>query len=281
MASQNLLGTLVSVCNFRSGSRTLYSKSVFDRNVKSLAFFFFRKGRVTVRLNGSEFTAGRHDVLILQPGDEYAFVPRPGRPVSYYNIGIAPVTPSGIAVSLDELGLEPFSRFGRPAEMTRLLRALMSAFRGKGRYRLQECSMLGLRILLLLEPSQGPRDLPLPLHEPDNRPPAERVLDVLDYINGHYKERLALKGLAGRAAMDLSRFSRAFKKATGLSPHRYILEKKIAKARDSLLIHNESLTLAAEELGFHDYSHFCKAFLRIAGMSPRQFLDRERKSGPR
>lgn len=272
----NLLGTLVPVCNLRRDNRTFLGKNLFPANQRAFALFFFRKGRVEIRLNENRFTAGRNDVLILEPGDAYAFRSTNNRPVSYYNIGIAPVTPSGITVSRKELGLEPLCRPGRPGEMARLLRTLLSAFKGKGRYRIQECSILGLRILLLLEPSGEARDLPPPLKTPDNRPPAERILDVLDFINHRYKERLALKALAARATMDLSRFSRAFRKVTGLSPHRYILEKKIAKAKDSLLLYNESLSAVAEDLGFHDYSHFSRAFSRITGMSPRRFLDDER-----
>jgi AraC-like DNA-binding protein len=39
---------------------------------------------------------------------------------------------------------------------------------------------------------------------------------------------------------------------------------------------NESLTTTAIELGFHDYSHFARAFNKVTGISPKKFFESTR-----
>jgi AraC family transcriptional regulator len=132
--------------------------------------------------------------------------------------------------------------------------------------------VLALRLLLALRPETG--FVPQPRSGPDDRPGDERINDTLDFIHTNYKKRLTLRSLAARISMHPVYFSRKFKRVTGMSPHQYVLAEKIRKAKDFLILGGESLTTTAQELGFHDYSHFYRAFRRVEGISPQKFLKR-------
>jgi AraC-like DNA-binding protein len=70
--------------------------------------------------------------------------------------------------------------------------------------------------------------------------------------------------------MDKYNFSKAFRKATGLSPMNYVLMKKIFYAK-SLIKKDSILIEIVYELDFTDQSHFNKQFKRFVGISPSAF----------
>ncbi len=96
---------------------------------------------------------------------------------------------------------------------------------------------------------------------------------VLDYISSRLDSPLALRTLAGVADMELFRFSRAFKQSTGLSPHRYVMEARINRAKELLRNREMSITDIALETGFATPSHFSVTFRRIANQTPRAYRD--------
>jgi AraC-like DNA-binding protein len=74
--------------------------------------------------------------------------------------------------------------------------------------------------------------------------------------------------VARSCRLSFRHFVTAFTNTVGISPYRWFLERRIARAKQ-LLSHSE-LTLAeiALDCGFSDQSHFTKAFSRIAGTTP-------------
>jgi AraC-like DNA-binding protein len=97
-----------------------------------------------------------------------------------------------------------------------------------------------------------------------------KYADVLGYLDSNYQHKLSLEKLAKIAGMDKYNFSKAFRKAIGLSPMNYVLMKKIFYAK-SLIKKDSILTEIAYELDFTDQSHFNKQFKRFVGISPSAF----------
>jgi AraC family transcriptional regulator len=100
---------------------------------------------------------------------------------------------------------------------------------------------------------------------------------VTDYIHDHLSEPLTLPALAGLVGLSPYYFARRFKQTTGLSPHQYILAKRIEQTKH-LLLRGESLAQITERLGFADQSHLSRSFKRITGLSPKAFLQEHRKN---
>jgi AraC family transcriptional regulator len=101
--------------------------------------------------------------------------------------------------------------------------------------------------------------------------PSPQLRRVLEYVAAHLDGPLTLQRLGGVADMEVFRFIRAFKQATGLSPHRYVLEARIARAKELLRNRALSVTDVALQTGFATPSHFSVTFRRIASVTPREF----------
>jgi len=102
---------------------------------------------------------------------------------------------------------------------------------------------------------------------------------VTEYIREHLSEAVRLKDLAAITGLSQSRFGRAFKASTGLSPHRWQLQERIAKAQDLLLAGALPLSEIALVTGFAEQSHFTRVFKSVTGASPAAWR-REHTRGP-
>jgi AraC family transcriptional regulator len=69
-------------------------------------------------------------------------------------------------------------------------------------------------------------------------------------------------------------FAKDFKQSTGATPHRYVLERKIDRAKELLRDPNRSVLEASARTGFVDQSHFTKIFRRMVGITPSEYRTR-------
>lgn len=95
---------------------------------------------------------------------------------------------------------------------------------------------------------------------------------VTEYINEHFHQEIKLAELAALVQLSPYHFLRLFKQSVGVTPHQYILQCRIKKAK--FLLQNSELSIAnvAARIGFCDQSHFNRYFKRIVGVTPRQYL---------
>ncbi len=103
--------------------------------------------------------------------------------------------------------------------------------------------------------------------------PQRLLKQVLDYIHEHLGEDMTLVTLAAIAHMSPSYFSRLFKQSTGLSPHQYVIQCRINRAKQLLLQGKLSLAEIAYSLGFTHQSHLSHHFKRLVGLSPKAFVN--------
>jgi AraC family transcriptional regulator len=102
----------------------------------------------------------------------------------------------------------------------------------------------------------------------------KRILrQVIDYIHEHLNQDITLATLAAIAHMSPSYFSRLFKQSTGLSPHQYVIQCRVDRAKQLLLQGKLSLAEISYSLGFTHQSHLSHHFKRLTGSSPKAFLN--------
>lgn len=93
---------------------------------------------------------------------------------------------------------------------------------------------------------------------------------VMAYIDDHLTSDIYLSSLAEVAGMSLFHFCRFFKRNTGMTPHRYVLMRRMELAKRILTREYVSLREVAYKTGFTNQSQFSRVFLRVTGMTPIQ-----------
>ena len=78
----------------------------------------------------------------------------------------------------------------------------------------------------------------------------------------------SISEVAGECGLSAGYFARAFKQATGVSPHRWLTSRRVARAKELLRERTLKLAEIAEDCGFVDQSHFTRVFARYEGHSP-------------
>jgi len=99
---------------------------------------------------------------------------------------------------------------------------------------------------------------------------------VLDYMNAHLNQNIELAELANLVELSKFHFLRLFRTSCGVTPHDYLVRRRVEVATDILLHEDASLAEVAYRLGFADQSHFSRHFRRITGASPGR-LRRDRR----
>jgi AraC family transcriptional regulator len=99
----------------------------------------------------------------------------------------------------------------------------------------------------------------------------ERLQRVRDYIEAHLDEDLSLIILADIACLSPYHFSRSFKEAAGVGVQRYVIQRRLERAKTLLRRTRESLAFIAQEARFADQSHLTSIFRREIGVTPGRF----------
>ena len=101
---------------------------------------------------------------------------------------------------------------------------------------------------------------------------SRRLKIVLDYIEDRLGQPMTLRDLAALSGVSARHFERAFRQSTGSSPHAYVMERRLRRARD-LLVEQPELPIEhiRFRLGFSSSSHFSSAFRRRTGLTPKAF----------
>ena len=94
---------------------------------------------------------------------------------------------------------------------------------------------------------------------------------ALDYIEEHIDRDLGLEELSEGFDMTPHYFCRSFRKAVGMPPYRYLITRRIERAKELLASTDKDVTEIALEVGFSSHSHFTTAFRRSVGYAPRTY----------
>ena len=106
----------------------------------------------------------------------------------------------------------------------------------------------------------------------------QKLKRVLDLVECRFANEIGLDELAAEACLSPFHFSRLFQKATGLSPHRYVIERRVREAKSKLAEGRLSLVEIALESVFGSQGNFNRIFRKHTGPTPGQFGS-ERRGG--
>jgi AraC-like DNA-binding protein len=95
-----------------------------------------------------------------------------------------------------------------------------------------------------------------------------RRIRALNFIEANLHRSISLSEIAGAAAMSPCHFSRSFSSTMGVAPMRYLLGRRVHRAKVLMSASNESLSNIADACGFGSQSHFTTSFRKLVGVTP-------------
>jgi len=96
------------------------------------------------------------------------------------------------------------------------------------------------------------------------------VARARDYLAAHVDQPVDLKTLARIAGLSGYHLIRVFQKATGLSPHAWLVDRRVHMAAQLIRL-GEPLSIVASRCGFSDQSHLTRLFKARLGVTPGQY----------
>lgn len=100
-----------------------------------------------------------------------------------------------------------------------------------------------------------------------------RIVSLMEERLG---EDLGLTELAAEARLSPSYFARQFRRSTGLSPHQYLVQRRVERAIWLLQSTTHSLREIAQQVGFADQSHLTRHVRQFLGVTPKYIRDQSR-----
>ncbi|MBN2299986.1 MAG: helix-turn-helix transcriptional regulator [Acholeplasmataceae bacterium] len=103
------------------------------------------------------------------------------------------------------------------------------------------------------------------------------IKKAIDYIENHYGEKISLNQISQIVNLSPSHFQKIFKQTMNRSPNEFLLNLRLTKAKELLLITDESITDIAYRSGFESHAYFTYVFHKILGVSPSTYRKSHQK----
>lgn len=102
-------------------------------------------------------------------------------------------------------------------------------------------------------------------------PPARHLLRAKDFADARYSEPLGVDDMAAAAGLSRAHFSREFRRAFGVSPHAYLLTRRLERAAALLRSTDNSVAEICLAVGLQGIGSFTTSFKRAFGKTPTEY----------
>lgn len=205
-------------------------------------------------------------VVLMNPGDVHACNPIADQQWSYLMLY---VDTQWLTRLQHELGLDPNHGFQplapiqstAPELFTGLNRLYATLIDSQADLLHKECT--AVTFFSLMQKTLGTAPV-----QPDLA--TQRVQRVAQYINDNFKQTITLEDMCSAASLSGSYLIRAFEQRYHMTPHAYLINRRIQHARTQLKS-GRLIVDVAHELGFSDQAHFQRAFKKHLAATPGQY----------
>ncbi|MGW0791718.1 GlxA family transcriptional regulator [Streptomyces sp. NPDC002911] len=109
------------------------------------------------------------------------------------------------------------------------------------------------------------------IEHPDPRAGNRSLQPTIDWMQQNVSAPLALKAIAGHAAMSVRSLNRQFRQQVGTTPQRLLLQMRADRARQLLETTDLPVDRIASEAGFGSHSSLRHHFVRLVGTPPQAY----------
>jgi AraC-like DNA-binding protein len=227
---------------------------------------------------GDLWISGRHSDLMASAGDTFVFdlaastIARLPPPYDYFRFRITTATLDELACErgLRRVGGLRATRVGsRDPVMHGLALAVLPIFDQTA-----SASMLFLDSVALAFHAHAMHvygGVPSDLHPIRSGLAPWQLRRTYSFIEAHLDGDPSISDLAKECGLSASHFARAFRQSCGVSPHRWLLARRVERAKRLLLEGERGLAQIALACGFVDQSHLTRVFTRSEGHTPAKW----------
>jgi AraC family transcriptional regulator len=268
--------------------RTEIANVSLNQHRSRLSVRWVARGSYTYEVEGQRYLLRPGNFLIINHGQHYNSAMEDKELTECFTLSFDPLLASDVATSLSlsqewrlEHPLEVAARaepaffvntYGIEGAFRNLFEEFVRVGRGDFQGVSLEDSFYGLMEQLFVSQHRVERSLSrIPAVRRATREELyRRVSRARDFIHAHSDRNLSVESISSEARLSPAHFLRVFKQAFGLSPHQYLLNLRLNRARTLMVERRERvpLGLIAIECGFEDLSSFSKAFKQRFGVAP-------------
>jgi AraC-like DNA-binding protein len=220
------------------------------------------EGTVEFDCGGKRYIASQGSIILIHPEDVHTGRSICNQPVTYYSFCPTAEWMQWFLRTIDchERTIVFQSPTMNDPRIARLLKAAHDAFQNESEL-LHPESLMTLAFSYLLECQRS-------TVRKQNEPRA--IYNAKQYLDANFSEQIHLTDLAHVSGLSSFYFLRSFQKATGLTPHEYLCNLRVERAR-KLLANGTSISDTAIQTGFVDQSHLHRHFRRLLGITPGKY----------
>lgn len=207
-------------------------------------------------------------IMVINPGDTI-LCPEAYPTKQYLDILIRPELINKIAEEIDAPNNIRFLNIQNPFsyELIETIKKFDKECKRQDKFKLMlDCLGIEIAVMLLREFKSTLKKYP---SYSCNR--ETYIQKAIEYMNVFFSSNITIEDICKEINISPFYFIRTFKQKTGISPHQYLLNIRIKKAKELLKIKQYSITEAAMMSGFVNLSHFSNTFKIATGTSPSEY----------
>lgn len=224
--------------------------------------FYVIKGQGEFFIEGKTFPVTSNDLIIVNPNVEHTEKATTSAPLEYIVFGV-----DGLAFSFQET--DNYGHFSYSSTQDRLIylcRLMMQEFMDKKTGFDIICQNLLQALFMYIS-----REQKIALRPADTALLSKECAQAKRYMDIHYSKNITLDILAELTHTNKFYLAHSFTECVGVSPIRYLMERRMQVSRELLLNTSHSIAEIAESTGFSSQSYFSQQFRKENGMTPQKF----------
>lgn len=224
------------------------------------------KGERWLFCKNKEYTLGKEDMVLFNPGDNHTCAQSGMEPLHYLGMNVSKPVMQGLVSEISNMQDLPYFSPSviNDKEAASYFQALHECvMNGSGEFEKEE--LLFFMVSLLLQRYHKKFDEPVMDCD-------KEIHTACTFIEEHFSEAVSLEQLCNLTGLSKSSLLRGFTKSKGMTPYRYLQSVRIGAAK-KMLEKGESLIDTALMAGFTDQSHFSKYFNMFIGLAPGAYRD--------